>query len=43
MQRYSRALQFCIDTAWENRITVRKQLHDECYYEIRERFDLPAN
>lgn len=42
VETYSEALQFCIDTAWEQDITVRSDLHDECYYEVRERFDVPA-
>jgi putative transposase len=42
VETYSEALQFCIDTAWENDITVRSDLHDECYYDVREQFDVPA-
>jgi len=42
VETYSQALQFCIDKAWEEDITVRSNLHDECYYEVREKFDMPA-
>lgn len=42
IEAYSEALQFCIDTAWEQNIKYRSNLHDECYYEIREQFDMPA-
>jgi IS605 OrfB family transposase len=39
---YADALQFCIDTAWEHDIIVRKELHDKCYYPVREQYDVPA-
>lgn len=42
IENYSEALQFCIDTAWEENINYRSNLHDECYYEVREKFDMPA-
>ena len=42
IETYSEALQFCIDVAWEQNIKYRSNLHDECYYEVRERFDMPA-
>lgn len=42
VEAYSKALQFCIDRAWEKEIFVRSKLHEECYYDIRERFDMPA-
>ncbi|KXB06296.1 hypothetical protein AKJ53_00765 [candidate division MSBL1 archaeon SCGC-AAA382F02] len=41
MRVYSKALQFCIDRAWNNLYT-RKSIHDECYYKIREKFGLQA-
>lgn len=40
MEVYSRAVQFCIDMAWEKHIKNRVELHHECYYPIREKFDL---
>lgn len=42
VETYSKALQFCIDTAWEENIQYRSNLHEKCYYEVREKFDLPA-
>lgn len=42
IEAYSEALQFYIDTTWENSIEYRSNLHDECYYEVREQFDMPA-
>ena len=39
---YSEALHFCIDVAWKKNIEFRANLHDECYYKVRERFDMPA-
>lgn len=42
IEKYSEALQFCTDIAWKENITYRSNLHDECYYEIRERYDMPA-
>jgi len=42
IETYSEALQFCIDTAWQEDIQYRSNLHDECYYEVRDRYDVPA-
>ena len=42
VETYSEALQFCIDTAWKQNITYRSNLHDECYYKVREEYDMPA-
>lgn len=42
IETYSEALQFCIDTAWEEDIKYRSNIHDECYYEVREEYDMPA-
>jgi len=42
VETYSEALQFCIDRAWGENIQVRSNLHDECYYKVREQFDMPA-
>jgi putative transposase len=42
IEAYSEALQFCIDTAWKQNIQYRSDLHDECYYKVREEYDMPA-
>lgn len=42
LETYSRAVQHCIDTAWRLDITSRSELHDACYYEVRDQYDLSA-
>ncbi len=42
MRVYAKAVQFCIDIAWKQRIGYRVKLHHRCYYEVRERFGLHA-
>ncbi|MFX0088302.1 MAG: RNA-guided endonuclease InsQ/TnpB family protein [Candidatus Hodarchaeota archaeon] len=42
MRVYAQAVQFCIDTAWENGIKHNVRLHHQCYYELRKRFNLHA-
>jgi IS605 OrfB family transposase len=39
---YTNALQFCIDYAWENKITQNFKLHYAIYHTIRKKFKLPA-
>jgi len=40
MRVYSKAVQFCVDTAWEHKIKHKTPLHAHCYYKLRERFKL---
>ncbi|MFX1487362.1 MAG: RNA-guided endonuclease InsQ/TnpB family protein, partial [Promethearchaeota archaeon] len=42
MRVYANAVQFCVDTAWKHRIQNRVKLHHQCYYELRELFNLHA-
>ena len=39
---YTKALQSCIDVAWENKISNNVKLHHVVYLTIRDRFNLPA-
>jgi len=39
---YTKSLQFCIDYAWENKITQNFKLHYAIYHTIRKQFNLPA-
>ncbi len=41
MRVYSKALQFCIDKAWNNLYT-RREIHDDCYHKIRKKFGLQS-
>lgn len=40
---FSQAVQFALDAAQDLRTSSRSKIHKAAYYEIRERFDLPAD
>ncbi|MFX1521097.1 MAG: RNA-guided endonuclease InsQ/TnpB family protein [Promethearchaeota archaeon] len=40
MRVYAQAVQFCVDTAWQQKITHKTPLHAACYSALRERFGL---
>jgi IS605 OrfB family transposase len=42
MRVFAQAVQFCIDTAWQYRITHKIQLQKQCYYQVKARYGLQA-
>ena len=42
VKAYGKALQFCVNTAWESRIRNNVKLHHVVYRELRETYKLPA-
>ncbi len=42
MRVYAQAVQFCIDVAWQHKITSKAALQPRCYYEVKARFGLQA-
>ncbi len=42
VKAYGKALQFCVNIAWENRIRNNVKLHHVVYRELRETYKLPA-
>lgn len=42
IKAYGKALQFCVNTAWESRIRNNVKLHYVVYRELRETYKLPA-
>jgi len=40
IESFSRAVQHCIDTAWNNNLHSKKEIRESCYYEIREEYSL---
>ena len=42
IKAYTKSLQFCVDYAWEHKITQNFKLHYAIYHTIRKRFKLPA-
>jgi hypothetical protein len=42
MRVYAHAVQFCVDTAWRQKVTSKAQLQQRCYCEVKERFGLQA-
>lgn len=42
MKNYRKAIQYCIDKAWENKLYTHNDIREECYYDIREEHNLQA-
>lgn len=42
MQVFSKAVQFCIEYGWELNVESKRELHDVCYYKIKEKYGLQA-
>jgi putative transposase len=42
MRVYAQAVQFCVDIAWQHKLTSKAQLQRCCYYDVKTRFGLQA-
>jgi len=42
MDKYKEAVQYSVDNAWENGLKSHNSIREECYYDIREEYDLQA-
>lgn len=43
MEQFNRAANFCAKWGFENRTAGKRNVHDATYYEVREKFGLPAS
>jgi len=42
MNKFSKAVQYCIDWGWELKVTSKRELHDKCYYKVKDKFRLQS-